>query len=104
MAREDVNIKVSANVAEAIRLWQSMEEGPQGMAKELESMGSKGKQASRGLSSELDKLVGKWVSITEAINVAKRMFTEFSQMQRDEAQRRGDVSMSVDDAARRFMI
>ena len=104
MAREDVNIKVSANVAEAIRLWQSMEEGPQGMAKELESMGSKGKQASRGLSSELDKLVGKWVSITEAINVAKRMFTEFSQMQRDEAQRRGDVSMSVDDAARRLMI
>ena len=38
MAREDVNIKVSANVAEAIRLWKAMQEGPQQMARELDGL------------------------------------------------------------------
>mgnify|MGYP001012010193 CR=1 FL=1 len=45
MAREDVNIKVSANVAEAIQLWKAMEAGPEGMAKSLDAMGQKGKKS-----------------------------------------------------------
>ncbi|MCZ6655576.1 MAG: phage tail tape measure protein [Planctomycetota bacterium] len=70
MAREDVNIKVSANVAEAIALWRAMEEGPKGMANELEGLGRKGKRANESMSEGLDKVIGKWTSLKAAIDLA----------------------------------
>lgn len=67
MAREDVNIKVSANVAEAIQMWKAMEAGPEGMAKALDGMGQKGSKSTKSMGDELVSMVGKWASVGAAV-------------------------------------
>lgn len=67
MAKEDVNIKVSANVAEAIQLWKAMEAGPDGMAKALTTMGDKGSKATKGMEAEFTAFIGKWGSAAAVI-------------------------------------
>lgn len=83
MAREDVNIKVSANVAEAIRLWKAMEQGPKGMANELDALGQKGKQAATGMGAEFTKIAGQWVSVGAAIAGAKQVLDAYISAQRE---------------------
>lgn len=61
-AREDVNIKVSANVAEAIQLWKAMEAGPDGMAKALSAMGEKGGKAAKTAGDEIVAMAQKFTS------------------------------------------
>lgn len=65
-SREDVNIKVSANVAEAIQMWKAMEAGPDGMAKALAAMGDKGGKSTKTLGEEIGSLVGKWATVGAA--------------------------------------
>ena len=60
MAREDVNIKVSANVAEAIQMWKAMEAGPDGMAKALSAMGDKGAKAAKSAGDEVLAMATKF--------------------------------------------
>jgi uncharacterized protein YqeY len=55
MAREDVNIRVSSNVAEAIRLWQAMEAGPQAMGKVIGAV--KGKVAGQADGGRIAAMV-----------------------------------------------
>ena len=57
MAKDDVNIKVTADVAEAIRLWNEMSKGPQKMANEMAAMGVKGRKATKGVTADLKKMV-----------------------------------------------
>lgn len=73
MAREDVNIRVSSNVAEAIRLWQAMEEGPRAMGNSLSVLGSKGRKANTDLLSGLEQVVGRWLSIGSAISASIKL-------------------------------
>ncbi len=100
MAREDVNIKVSANVAEAIRLWKAMEAGPQGMANELDQLGARGKKAAAGMGAEFDKIVGNWVGIAAAIAAAKKILDAFMQSQREHALRQAGASVGADQLSR----
>lgn len=100
MAREDVNIKVSANVAEAIRLWKAMEAGPEGMARELDAMGAKGKKAAGGMAAELDKIVGKWTSIGAAISAAKQLLDAFMRSQQEAAERTAGSTRTADQMGR----
>lgn len=100
MAREDVNIKVSANVAEAIRLWKAMEAGPQGMANELDALGQKGKKAATGMTAEFDNLIGKWASIGAGIAAAKKLLDAYIQSQQQAMQRTTDASRGADQMSR----
>lgn len=104
MAREDVNFRVSANVAEAIRMWQAMEEGPKGMADELEKLGQKGKQASSGMAREFEKMVGFWTSITGSILLAKKGLDAYMESQRAAQREIKDATTPVDALSRRFAI
>ncbi|NOY41195.1 MAG: phage tail tape measure protein [Planctomycetes bacterium] len=102
MAKEDVNIKVSANVAEAIRMWQAMEEGPKGMADALEKMGHRGKRASSGITDEFKKLAGQWVSIAAGIKLAKETLDLFVQVQKESLALASEATVPVDALSRQF--
>jgi hypothetical protein len=104
MAREDVNIKVSANVAEAIRLWKSMEEGPQGMANELDALGRKGKRSADDMSTAMDKLIGKWATLGAKIQGVKSLYNEWSAFNAGEQGKVDSASMMLDVASRRFQV
>lgn len=104
MAREDVNIKVSANVAEAIRLWKAMEEGPQAMGRELDALGTKGKKAGGGMAADFEKLVGKWASITAGIEAAKKILDAFIKSQQEALKTTGDASKSTDAMTRELFL
>lgn len=100
MAREDVNIKVSANVAEAIRLWKAMEQGPKGMANELEALGTKGKKATKGLNDELGAMVGQWGSLAAAIVAAKRVLDAYMASQQAAWDRQKTSTRTADQMSR----
>lgn len=104
MAREDVNIKVSANVAEAIRLWKAMEEGPDGMARELDSLGAKGRKAASGMAGEFDKLIGKWASVAGAIQAAKAILDAYIKSQKEALDRTGESTVTVDTRSRELFV
>lgn len=100
MAREDVNIKVSANVAEAIRLWKAMEEGPKGMANELEAMSNKGAKSARTLNTELMSVAGNWVSIGAAIAAATKFLSAYVEMQSKLREMEAGATRTADKAGR----
>jgi hypothetical protein len=104
MAREDVNIKVSANVAEAIQLWKAMEAGPEGMAKALDSMGQKGKQSTKGIGDELAGMVGKWTSVAGAIAIATEAIQQQREAVRQLRQERVETTNTIDEAWNRFQV
>ena len=104
MPKEDVNIKVSANVAEAVRMWQAMEEGPKGMANELEQLGRKGRRSSSGMSSEFSKLVGHWTEIGFGIAAAKKLIESFIAAQKESLKLTGESTVPVDELSRRFQV
>jgi hypothetical protein len=79
MAKEDVNIKVSANVAEAIQLWKAMEKGPEGMANALSDMGQKGKKAGKDIGDSAFDLVGKWTSVAAAVGLVTKALHDMEQ-------------------------
>lgn len=100
MAREDVNIKVSANVAEAIRLWKAMEEGPKGMANELDALGAKGKKAATGMGGEFKNLIGQWGTIAAAILAAKKALDAYMASQQAAWTRQKDSTRTADAMSR----
>jgi hypothetical protein len=100
MAREDVNIRVSANIAEAIRMWKAMEAGPKGMANEMEAMGKRGKSAASGLGSELGNIVGRWVSIGAAISGAITLIRSLVTAQQELRESTKDASAGIDSQLR----
>lgn len=100
MAREDVNIKVSANVAEAIRLWKAMEAGPEGMARELGGLETKGKKAAQGLGAEFDKFIGKWTSIAAGIAIAKQAMDAFIASHKESMALERDSTLNADQMSR----
>jgi hypothetical protein len=104
MPREDVNIKVSSDVAEAVRLWKAMQEGPQQMANEMEAMGQKGKKSTKGITDELVGMVGKWASIAAAIGVAQKAMEGYFESQKKNREQADKSSLSVDESARRFYV
>lgn len=61
-SREEVNIKVSANVAEAIQMWKAMEAGPEGMANQLAAMGEKGGKAAKTAGDQIVAMASKFTS------------------------------------------
>lgn len=103
MAREDVNIKVSADVAEAIRMWRAMEQGPQGMANELDALGKKGKNAATGMEAEFGKLVGKWASIGGAIQGARMILDGMIKAQEQYNRMVKEASVPLDTLTRNFV-
>lgn len=104
MAREDVNIKVSANVAEAIQMWKAMEQGPEGMAKALDSMGQKGKQSTKGLADEVVGLVGKWASAAATVKLVTDELRAQADMMRQMRNERLGTTNTVDEAWNRFQV
>lgn len=99
MAREDVNIKVSADAAEMVRLWQAAKEGPEKMAAAMEDSGRRGKGASRSLAGEVEGLVGKWTSVAALIATAKAALDQYAATQRriaEEEQLRAGSTTELD--------
>lgn len=104
MAREDVNIKVSADVAEAVRMWEAMKRGPEAMAQELEATGRKGKQAGSDMQREFTSLIGTWSSIAGAIGLAKQTLSEFADIQKRVNENARSASVGPDAMARAFAV
>jgi hypothetical protein len=102
MPREDVNIKVSSDVAEAVRLWKAMQEGPRQMANEMESMGQKGKKSTKGINDELASMVGKWATIGASIEAAKSLLKTMAETQRQLNELTNNTSMDMDASFRRY--
>jgi len=96
MAREDVNIKVSADVAEAIRMWRAMEEGPKSMANELEKTGRSGKRAASGMAQEFKGLVGQWASVGAAITAARQLVLKYIESQKEALRLTSDATRPID--------
>lgn len=104
MARDDVNIKVSANVAEAIRLWKAMQEGPEQMAREMDGLAAAGKKGAKGMASEMDRFLGRLTAVTMALAAAKKLFSEWQALRRGEVERQGRAADSVDSASRQLYV
>jgi hypothetical protein len=104
MAREDVNIRVSANIAEAIRMWKAMEAGPKGMANEMAGMGRTGQAAARGMGAEFNRVIGQWTTLAVKINIAKQLLTAYMQANREAQQRQDTSSLRLDTMSRQFQV
>lgn len=104
MPREDVNIKVSANVAEAIQLWKAMEAGPDGMAKALSSMGDKGAKSAKSIGDELASQVGKWVTVGAAVAAVTQAINAQYEAVKRLREERTAATNTVDDAFNRFQV
>lgn len=104
MAREDVNIKVSANVAEAIQMWKAMEAGPDGMAKALAGMGDKGTKATKEVGNELTSWIGKWVTVGAGISAATKLINDQYEAMKRLREYRIQTTDSVDDAFSKFQV
>lgn len=104
MAREDVNIKVTANVAEAIQLWKAMEAGPEGMAKALDSMGQKGKQSTKGLGDEVVSYAGKWLTVGTAVAAATKLINDQFEAVKRLREERNAATNSIDEVFNRFQV
>lgn len=104
MPREDVNIKVTADEAEALRMWRRMQEGPEAVAAEMENMSRRGKRASSSLASDFDKLVGKWFSVRAGIQAAQDVFNAFIESQRELRDQALDTTIALDEQTRKLMV
>lgn len=104
MGREDVNIKVSANVAEAIQLWKAMEAGPEGMAKALDAMGQKGAKSAKGIGDEILGFVGKWASVGVAVSaVTSEINRQYEALKRLREEKNAATN-TVDEVWNRFQV
>lgn len=104
MAREDVNIKVSANVAEAIQLWKAMEKGPEGMANALDAMGQKGQKATKGMGDEIIGFVGKWASVGTAVAAVTALINQQYEALKKLREERNAATNTVDEVFNRFQV
>ena len=104
MAREDVNIKVSSNVAEAIQMWKAMEEGPQAMANQMDIMSQRGKKGANDMASAFEGLIGKWASITTGIMAAKAALDIYIQAKERMNELENENTLTVDEASRRLFV
>lgn len=104
MAREDVNIKVSANVAEAIQMWKAMEAGPEGMAKALTTMGDKGEKATKGIGDYVTGWVGKWATAGTAIAAVTKLINDQYEAVKRLREEKLAASTSVDEVWNQFMV
>src|SRR3972149_6374347 len=59
--REDVNIKVSADTAEALQAWRDIENGPKALEAALKKIGELEQSSSSKWASALTGIVGRWV-------------------------------------------
>jgi hypothetical protein len=69
--KEDVNIKVSADMAEALQAWKDIENGPKALEEALKRISDLEQGSSTKWASALEGIVGKWLSIAAAIKLAK---------------------------------
>jgi hypothetical protein len=81
-APADVKVTMTAEVAAALRAWQEMQKGPAKFGEELEKTGRKGGQAARSMGTDLDQLIGKWVSFQVVINLARQAIVGTAEAQR----------------------
>ena len=104
MAQENVHIKVTADMAEAIRAWQEVQKGPKGLANELAAMGKKGKTATRGLTTDLAKMAAGWFSVQAGINLAKDALKFYIQANKEAAQQSRQATQTIDKSFRQFLV
>lgn len=104
MSREDVNIRVSANIAEAVRLWKAMEQGPAGMAREMAGLSRAGGAAGNQMASGFDRAIGKWTSLAAKIKGAKFLLDGYMAANREAMQMQDEASVHVDTLMRQFAV
>lgn len=104
MAREDVNIKVSANVAEMIQLWKQMDEGPEGFARAVQGMSQRGRESAKSLGDEVLGMVGKWVSVASAVAMVTKEINDQIAAERRLREERNQSTNQTDDLFNRFQV
>lgn len=108
MAKEDVNIKVTANVAEAIQMWKAMEAGPEGMAKALAGMGQKGEKATKSLGDQISDFatgaVTKWLSVGAAVATVTKLINDQWEAVKRLREEKTATTNSVDEVWTRFQV
>ena len=104
MPSEDVNIKVTADVAEAVRLWQEIQKGPKGLGDEMAKMGKKGRTATRGLTTDLAKMAAGWFSVRAGIDLAKDALKFYIQANKEAAQQSRTATQQIDENFRKLLV
>jgi hypothetical protein len=75
--KEDVNIKVSADMAEALQAWKDIENGPKALEEALRRIGELEQNTSTKWASALDGVIAKWTSVSFLIQQATKAITAF---------------------------
>lgn len=85
---EDVNIKVSADTAEAVRAWKEIADGPQALAAAMERLGDLEHKYSTTVVAALEGVVAKWTSIhaiIDRVTTAAKAYLDIQNQLRDES-------------------
>lgn len=101
---ENVNIKVSADMAQAIQAWKEIADGPLALERALKKISELEGQRSKGLARELSNVVGQWASIGAMINAATkalRFYFDTAQRLREESV---NATRDIDTASRQYFI
>lgn len=104
MAREDVHIKVSSDVAQAIQMWKAMEDGPQAMANQLDKLGKVGSKSARGMTADFDAMLGKIGAVTTALGLAAASVEAMTSANRKVNELTNQSNVSVDEWSRPLFV
>lgn len=81
MGVEDILVRMMANTQEALRQWEIMKRGPEGLGDVLERTARRGKRASFDMTRQFEQMAARWVSIGAAVSAATRGIAAFRQEQ-----------------------
>jgi hypothetical protein len=102
--KEDVNVKVSADMAEALQAWKDIENGPKALEEALKRLGDLEQGSSTKWAGALDGVIGKWTSLTFGIQQATKAITAFLD---EQAKLRGEsvtATQVIDAGSRNYAV
>ncbi len=104
MARDDVNIRVSADTAEMVRLWQAAQEGPEKFGQAMQKAGTKGKAAGRDMGASVAGVIGQYASMGVMLHQTIGLINDAARAQREFEQATVDQTNRLDDLFNRFQV
>lgn len=103
-AREEVNVRMTAEDAALVAAWQRARQGPSKMGEELKRVGQKGKQAGNELKDAFVGAALKFVGVQAAISAATGALRDFMQAAREERGQQREAVLGRDLSFRRLRV
>jgi hypothetical protein len=104
MAKEDVTIKVSADMAQALQGWKQIADGPQALHGALQRVSELEQRTSKDWTSSLVRVVGQWASVTGAIALARQELNLYLQDRRRLREEENAATNTIDNLANQFYV